>query len=99
MTVDLAHTYTDPPQRIAGELAGQANQDLFERVKSLLAELPDIGQPTNNSVRRPSYIGSSKRPVTAKPSRGTTWKRAIHRRQRWCSCMVCQTRGGNGTTP
>ena len=39
MTVDVAHTYTDPPQRLEAELS--ASQDLFPRVEALLAQLPE----------------------------------------------------------
>jgi alpha/beta hydrolase fold len=59
MTVDLAHTYTDPPQRIVADLAGQANQDLFERVESFLAELPDTGQPKTNQDGEREQLGET----------------------------------------
>ena len=43
MTVDFAHTYTDPPQRVSTELSGGgASQDLFQRVQALLDQLPEL---------------------------------------------------------
>jgi pimeloyl-ACP methyl ester carboxylesterase len=41
MTVDVAHTYTDPPQRVGAELNGSAAEDLFQRVQSLLDQLTE----------------------------------------------------------
>jgi pimeloyl-ACP methyl ester carboxylesterase len=59
VTVDFAHTYTDPPQRIAAELAGQSNQDLFDRVESLLVELPDTGKPRTNKDGEREQLGET----------------------------------------
>jgi len=50
MTVDYAHTYTNPPQRISTELSGGgAAQDLFQRVQALLDQLPELGPARTNT--------------------------------------------------
>lgn len=59
MTVDLAHTYTDPPQRVAVELAGHGQRDLFERVERLLAELPDTGRLRANHDGEREQLGEA----------------------------------------
>jgi pimeloyl-ACP methyl ester carboxylesterase len=56
MSVDFAHSYTDPPQRSRGELAGQ---DLFERVESFLDDLPATGKPTTNEDGEREQLGET----------------------------------------
>ena len=58
MTVDFAHTYTDPPQRISDELAGGgAAQDLFQRVEARLAQLPETVPVKTNSDGEREQLG------------------------------------------
>jgi pimeloyl-ACP methyl ester carboxylesterase len=46
ITTATTHTYTEPPQRVVDEL-GEAGHDLFARVETLLAGIPEIGIGTN----------------------------------------------------
>lgn len=48
MTLDVEHAYTEPPQRIRTELGGGGTQDLFQRVESLLDQLPELGPVRTN---------------------------------------------------
>ncbi|HZQ32913.1 MAG TPA: alpha/beta hydrolase [Mycobacterium sp.] len=49
MTDTVAHTYTDPPERVRDELSGGgAAHDLFQRVDALLTHLPDQIAPVAN---------------------------------------------------
>ena len=58
MTVDLAHTYTDLPERLSTELDGEwAGQDLFQRVQALLDRLPDSGPPPTNTDGELEQLG------------------------------------------
>jgi pimeloyl-ACP methyl ester carboxylesterase len=60
MTVDFADTYTDPPQRLSAELSGGgAAQDLFQRVDSLLDQLPEIRPATANTDGERERLGDT----------------------------------------
>jgi pimeloyl-ACP methyl ester carboxylesterase len=61
MTVDIAHTYTDPPQRISTELnGGSPAQDLFQRVEAFLDELPEsVPLRTNIDGEREELDGTT----------------------------------------
>jgi pimeloyl-ACP methyl ester carboxylesterase len=60
MTVDFAHTYTDPPQRVSTELSGgKAAQDLFQRVQALLDQLPEPDPAKINTDGEPERLGDT----------------------------------------
>jgi pimeloyl-ACP methyl ester carboxylesterase len=59
MTVDAAHTYTDPPQRISAELDGGGTQELFQRVEALLARLPEHGPVRTNTDGELERLGDA----------------------------------------
>jgi pimeloyl-ACP methyl ester carboxylesterase len=60
MTVDFAHTYTDPPQRLNAEISGGgAAQDLFPRVEALLAQLPEAESVTTNTDGEREQLGET----------------------------------------
>lgn len=60
MTVDFAHTYTDPPQRVGDELSGGgAAQDLFQRVETLLEQLPAPGTARANTDGEREQLGDA----------------------------------------
>ena len=59
MTVDFAHTYTDPPQRLDAGLEGSAGQDLFQRVESLLRRLPEAGPAKTNADGEHERLGDT----------------------------------------
>jgi pimeloyl-ACP methyl ester carboxylesterase len=60
MTVDFAHTYTDPPQRLGAELSGGgATQDLFQRVDTLLDRLPESGPARPNTDGEHEQLGDA----------------------------------------
>ncbi|HTZ16754.1 MAG TPA: alpha/beta hydrolase, partial [Mycobacterium sp.] len=60
MTVDFAHTYTDPPHRLSADLSGDgAPQDLFQRVSTLLDQLPEPVPPRTNSDGERERLGGA----------------------------------------
>jgi len=60
MTVDFAHTYTDPPQRFSAELSGGgAAQDLFQRVETLLEQLPEPDPVRTNTDGEREQLGDT----------------------------------------
>lgn len=58
MTVDFAHTYTDPPQRLGAEL-DVATQDLFQRVELLLDQLPETVPARGNTDGERELLGDA----------------------------------------
>jgi pimeloyl-ACP methyl ester carboxylesterase len=59
MTVDVAHAYTDPPQRISAELSGGGGQELFQRVETLLTQLPELGPVRTNTDGEVECLGDA----------------------------------------
>jgi len=59
VTVTTSHSYTEPPQRVTAELTGRASQDLFERVETLLAELPETLKPRPNQDGEREQLGEA----------------------------------------
>jgi pimeloyl-ACP methyl ester carboxylesterase len=56
MTVDFAHTYTEPPRRVSG---GGASQDLFQRVQTLLDQLPEPDPARTNTDGEREQLGDT----------------------------------------
>jgi pimeloyl-ACP methyl ester carboxylesterase len=59
MTVDFAHTYTEPPQRVSDELNGGGNQDLFHRIQALLERLPKPAPVRPNTDGEREQLGDT----------------------------------------
>lgn len=57
MTVEVVHTYTDPPVRLSAE--HRAGQDLFQRVEALLAGIPETAAVRANTDGEREKLGET----------------------------------------